>query len=97
MDAADACASASRRRASSGAGHRLVSGLAVGQAHQPHDVAQGAPLGGRASGLDIGIVGMGADDEHTHGIVRHGVASSRVRGAGYCGRSIIVNGHDLAS
>ena len=44
--------------------HRLVAGLAVGQADQPDDMAQGTPLRRRPAGLDVGVVGMGADDEY---------------------------------
>ena len=72
MVAADASASACRRRASSGPGHRLVPGLAVGEAHQLHHVAEPTPLRRRSARLDVGVVRMRADDEDPQRLVRHG-------------------------
>ena len=45
--------------------HRLVAGLPVGQAHQPYNMAQRTPLGRCPTGLDIGIIRVGTDNEHS--------------------------------
>src|SRR5665213_1558102 len=43
---------------------RLVAGAAVGDADELHLIAEPPPLGRRAAGLEVGVVGMGAEDEN---------------------------------
>src|ERR1700722_7067754 len=46
---------------------RLMAGAAVGDADQLDLIAEAPPLGRRAAGLEVGVVGMGAEDENAGG------------------------------
>jgi hypothetical protein len=56
--------------------HRLVTGLAIGQADQSNDMAQRTPLGRGTTGLDVGIIRMRTDHEDSQRSICHGFGSS---------------------